>query len=122
MRRQTADDGPVVHVVVPALDVIWPAGPARKLFSKVKRDYQWYFGIVGDDAGQPADVLADIVHDNDDVIKQETLCERDGGSFLAAYDRSSVSAALPRLSKTVLTSCFDFASLVKGLVDEMETT
>lgn len=111
VKRQEVDDGPVVSIHVPAVDVKWLHGKSRKTLSEVERDYQHYRYIIDHDLGLPADVQADLVDDIDNVFAQEALWQEDGGSFFTADDRSAIVTALARLSKTVSGLGSDFATL-----------
>lgn len=42
--RQKVGDGPLVPVMVPAVDANWIPGVFRNTIAKVERDYGWYGG------------------------------------------------------------------------------
>lgn len=80
MKQQKVDDGPMVHVMEPAADVIncllWVA---LQTISEFKRGYRPYRGIADDDTGRPADFPTDVVDDLDDNFVLEVLWEGDLG-------------------------------------------
>lgn len=108
--------------MVPAVDVNWLSYVAHESFSEVERDYWRYHGIVVDDGGQPANVPANVVDDIVDVFRQEVLQEREGGSSFTTDDRSVISTALARLSKTIPTSGSNFANPINRLIDELQAS
>lgn len=73
MKRQTVDDGPMVPILSPAVDMNWLPGVARNTFCDVEYHYRRCRGRVDENAGQPGDVLADLVDDFDDIFGQEAL-------------------------------------------------
>lgn len=89
-------------------------------FSADKREYRRYRGIIDNNRNHPADVLADVADDLDDVFAQEAPWKEDGGSPSIGDDRSVFTTALARLPKTVPRSGFDFSNVVKGLLYELE--
>lgn len=104
MKRQKVDNGAVVPIMVPAVDVNWLSGISGKTFSEVERYYRRYRDIIDGGSGQPADVTADLVDDLDDVFAQDALWERDAGSSFTVVDHSVITTALSRLLKTVTGS------------------
>lgn len=78
--------------------------------------------MVDDDKSQPADLSADVLDDLDDAFAQKALWEGDGGSSFTVEDRSIISTALARPSKTVPALGSDFSNNVKGLFDELGTS
>lgn len=68
VRRQKVDAGPVVLLKAPAVHVKRLPVVERETTSEVKCDCRRYRGIVEDNAGQPADVLADKAGDLDDIL------------------------------------------------------
>lgn len=73
MKRQEVDGGPVVPVLVPAVDVSWLPGGARKLIFDVEHDYRRFRGVIDGDTSLPAEVLADVVDDLGDMFAQDAL-------------------------------------------------
>lgn len=118
VKRPKIDEGPVVPVMVPAVDGNWLSGVVRKTLPEVERDYRRFYAIVYKDEGQLTDASSDVSDGLDDVFAQEGLLQGDGGlSFTTDY-RYNVGTALARLSMTVPTSGSDLSILVKGLVVE----
>lgn len=72
--------------------------------------------------GLPADIPADVVDDLDDIFSQEALWEGDGGTYFTANDCLVVATTLALLPKTLYTSVSEFGNLVRGLVDEVESS
>lgn len=61
--RNMIDDVPVVPATASAIGVDWLPDKTRNTISKVERDYRRYSGIIDNDAGQQADVPADVMDD-----------------------------------------------------------
>lgn len=120
LKRRKIDNGPVAPVMAPAIDVNWIPGVACMTISEIDRAYWSYHVINGDDAGQPADIPADVENDVDDIFAQEALWEEDGGASFTADDRFVNVTSLTRLSKTITTSESDLSNFIKGIVDESE--
>lgn len=116
--RRMVDNGLAVPVIARAVHVNWLPGAARKTLSEVESDYQRYCDTVDEDAGQLADVPANVADDFDNVLGQEALREGDAGWSFTADHCSGIATALARLSRTVRTSGSDFYYLVKHLVDK----
>lgn len=122
VKRQKVDDGSVWLFMAPAIDVSWLPGLAPKTISEVERDYRRYRGINDDDSGQFADVSTDVVDDFDDVFAEKLHWEGDDESLFIAGHLSVTATALAWLSYVAPTSGPYFASLVKGLVDDLEAS
>lgn len=120
VKRNKVDVGSVVSVMVRAIDVNWLCVVVRRKTSEVEFDHRRYLRIVDDDAGETADVPADMVDHLDDRFAQKALCEKASEHFFTADDCSVIGVASALLSKTVCTLRSEFTSLVKGLVDELE--
>lgn len=63
-----------------------------------------------------------FVDDLDDIFAQETHLKNGSGSSSTAGDGLVIATALERLLEKVTTSSFEFADLVRGLVDDIETS
>lgn len=107
VKRHKVDDGPMVHVVGPVVDVNWLRGVACRTFSEFERDFRSYRVIVAVDARQPADDPVEVVEDLDEVFVQEALWKEDGGSSFTGDDRPVTTTALTCLSKAAPTSAPD---------------
>lgn len=73
VKQQMVDDGPVVPVILPSIHVSRLRGEERKKLSKVERNYRRCLGRVGDDAGQLAVLLANVVDYFVGVFAQQAL-------------------------------------------------
>lgn len=98
VKRQKADDRSVVIFMAPFIDLNWLPGVTRRTISDVKHENRWNRGVIYDDAGQPAVVLANVVDDLDEIFLQETLWKWDGRSSFTVDHRSVITTAFARLS------------------------
>lgn len=73
VKCQKVDNGLVVTLLARFVDVNWLPGVARRTISDVSRDYRRYYGVFNDDWNLPADILAEVVDDLDDIFAQERL-------------------------------------------------
>lgn len=73
MKLLKDDDGPLVSIKAPAIDVKWLCGVTFNTVSEVENDYRRYCSIIDDDAGHLADRPADVVDDLDSVFLHEAL-------------------------------------------------
>lgn len=104
MKLQNVEDGPVAPITAPAIHTNCLPSVTRKKTVEAERFHRRYRGITADDACQPADVPSDVVNDHDDIFVQGTPWKGDSGSSFTTDDRSAISTALARLSKTAPTS------------------
>lgn len=56
VKHQKIDEGSVMPVMAPVIDVNWPPCVRRKKISEADGDYRWCPGVIYKDADQPADV------------------------------------------------------------------
>lgn len=81
LRLQRVDDGHVVPLKKPAIDMHRLPVLTRRMTFKDGRDYQRYHAIFGDDAGPPPNVTPDIVGDFDNVNVLKAVGEKMVGHF-----------------------------------------
>lgn len=117
VKRQKVDDGPVVPIMTPAVDVNWLSDLTPKATSKLERDYEQNRDMRDDDESQLANVSANVVSALDVTSTHETLWKRNGGPSLTADDRLIKTTVLARLIKTVPTSGSKFSSPINGLAN-----
>lgn len=122
VKRPNVDDGPVVPIMTTAVDVNRILGVQRKTISEVERHQQLYRGIVDDDAGQSADVPADVMDDLDDFFEQKTLWRGDGRLAFTDDDSSFIITDFAWLSRTVTNSVANRTNLGKQLLNELEAS
>lgn len=104
VKHHSADDGPVLSVISPALYVEWLFSVTPKTSSNVERDQRRYCGTIGYDVSHPADVPADAKKYVDVIFAQGTVWQGECGSSFTDDKRSDTATALARISKTVLAS------------------
>lgn len=110
-KLQKLDDSPVVPESTCVVDVNWLFSVACRKISEVERDYRRYLGVNDGYEGTPADVMADVFGEVDDIIAQEASWKVDYCPYVMADDRSVVATVLERSSKTVLTHSFEVVNL-----------
>lgn len=76
---QTTVDGPMLSVVLTAVEVQWPSATTGKTIFKAQSNYKWYFVVGDDDAGFSTDVLAEAVEKIDEKIAKGALWETSDG-------------------------------------------
>lgn len=121
MKIQKVDDGPLLLVLAPIVDVNMLPGMKHKLSYDVERDCRWYHVVIDNDDCLPSDVLAEVVEECDDILGKVGVLEADGGYFFTATCRSDFSTALARLPKTVSISSSKFADLALVLIVDVGT-
>lgn len=104
------------------MDINWLSGVVRKAISDAPHNYLRYRGVYFGDEGLPADVVADVVDDLDDIFGQGVLCNVDYGSSFTSDDYAVSLTALARISRTVPASSFAFDYLFQDLVGEVEAS
>lgn len=72
VKPQKVDDGSVVLMMAPAVDVNWRTSVRRKMISNVERDFRRFPGVV-DDEDLLADVWADVVEHLTAIFAQVAL-------------------------------------------------
>lgn len=73
LKCQKVDNGPVVILIVPAIDVSCIPDVTRRRNAEAERDYRLYGGVTDDAPGQLADAQAVVVNYLDAIFAQETL-------------------------------------------------
>lgn len=122
LKRHKFDDGLILTVSRPAVDVNLFSGVPRSAFSDIQSEYPRYRGVINANEGSPADVLADVVEEGGNAFAQEERLKNSSACSITADDCSVIITAFAPPSKTVLISGCQFADLVTGLVEEMETS
>lgn len=112
MQRQEADDAPLLLVLAPTFNVQQLRGTTCSTIFYVHYDYKRYPTVVIDDEGLFSEVLTEVLHDNDDVFAQRTLCETGSGSSFSTNNRLVIVRALQRFSKTAPTLGNEFSAQI----------
>lgn len=73
VERQKVDEGTGVLVLKPIINLNWLPGLVCKPVYDGELDYRRYGGVVDGEEGLPADVLADVVYDLDNIFTQKAL-------------------------------------------------
>lgn len=73
MKRQKVDDGAVVPVLVPAVDVNWLPGVTRKKISRFESDYERYCAVNNYGRSLPDNVPDDVFDYLEVIFAQEEL-------------------------------------------------
>lgn len=94
----------MVPEVASTVDINLLLNVARKAFSEVERDNQWYRAVSYGDEGPPTEVSADVVKDVDGIFAQNALRQGVGGASFTANDQLVIFIDPAPLSKKILTS------------------
>lgn len=73
MKRQKFDDGPLLHVMAPAIDLTGVPDVSSETIPGVKSGYWRYRDIFFDNARQPANAPVDMKDEFDDIFEQQRL-------------------------------------------------